>query len=117
MPVMVLYQTREFPKEVLEGIANLLASVTHDQLDAKIELRALRTEYSFNANEIHIEMRFRDFGEWSSDQLTQYHETVMTQLSDVLRQHDFEGAFSFYILPSNPPRSLWAQAKIRKEVR
>ncbi len=115
MPVMVLYQTRPFPEEVLEDIAHSLASLTNKQLSSKIELRAVQTTYSFNANEIHIEMRFRDFGEWSDKLMADYHAAVMKELGNIFNKHAIECAYSFYIVPSAPPRSIWGQANTSRE--
>jgi hypothetical protein len=112
MPVMVLYKDKDIPLAVVKVVIKEIALVTHELLDAKIEVRVVEPVYRFNANEIHIEMRFRDFGEWSNAKLEAYHSAVMEQGVKVLREHKVLCAYSFYIIPTTPPRSLWAQVKI-----
>ena len=112
MPVMILYETKPFPSAMLNEIAQSIASLTKEQLDAKIELRVVQTVFAYNANEIHLEMRFRDFGDWTNEQLTDYHVAVMSKLGNILSRHKITGSYSFYIIPSTPPRSIWDQGKV-----
>lgn len=111
MPVMVLYKGQKINVSVTESIARALADVTKQQLDAAIEVRVVETVYAYNANEIHIEMQFRDFGEWTNEQIATYHEAVMGVIGKELKQAGVVCAYSFYIIPSTPPRSIWAQDK------
>jgi hypothetical protein len=111
MPVMVLYKDKDIPAAVAESLAEEMAAVTQDLLDAKIEVRAVEPVYRFNANEIHVEMRFRDFGDWSDEQLKTYHEAIIKCMGEVLDRQGVGCTYSFYIIPSVPPRSIWAQAK------
>jgi hypothetical protein len=115
MPVMVLYKDKSISNEVVAEMANALAAATQKRLKAKIEVRALEPVYRFNANEVHIEMRFRDFGDYTDEQLEHYHSEVMTKLGDILKKHKVICSYSFYILPSLPPRSLWAQGSTDKD--
>lgn len=109
MPVMVLYKEKSIPNAVAADISTTTAAITHDLLDAKIEVRVIEPVYAYNANEIHLEMRFRDFGEWTDEKLADYHEEIMSNLGEVLRSHHIKCTYSFYIIPSTPPRSMWAQ--------
>lgn len=111
MPVMVLYKEKSISLDVTEAISKELADLTKADLDAAIEVRVVDVVQSHNANDIHIEMQFRDFKQWSDKRLEEYHAKVMSKIGDVLSAHDVKCAYSFYIIPSNPPRSIWAQNK------
>jgi hypothetical protein len=108
---MVFYKDKSIPGEVAADVTQALADVTSAVLDAKMEVRVVEPVQSFNANEIHIEMRFRDFMEWDDDALQQYHDKIMAAIGDVLKSHGVSCRYSFYIVPSLPPRSIWAQSK------
>jgi hypothetical protein len=112
MPVTVLYETREFSRNFLDDLTQSIAEFTAGQLAAKIEVRVVQTVYAYNANELHLEMRFRDFGDWTDEQLAKYHAAVMTKIGDTLGKHGESAAYSFYVLPSVPPRSLWDQGRV-----
>lgn len=111
MPVMVFYKDKGIPDAAAEAVIQEIADLTRTDLDAKIEVRVLEPKFSFNANEVHIEMRFRDFDEWTDEQVTQYHQKVMAGIGRVLKKHKASCQYSFYIIPTMPPRSLWAQGK------
>ena len=111
MPVIVLYKEKEIPTKVTTEIATSLAALTNEMLKAKIEVRVLEPVDSYNANEVHLEMRFRDFGEWSDDQLSTYHKAAMDLIGRVLASAGIRCSYSLYILPSDPKRSIWDQAK------
>lgn len=112
MPVMVLYKDKSIATAVSEGIAEAVAAVTDKELKAKVEVRVIEPVTSFNSNEIHLEMRYREFMEWSEQQLASYHKAVMAAIGEVLKSENIKCAYSFYILPSTPPRSIWAQDKV-----
>ena len=115
MPVMVLYKDKKIPLTIADDIATKTAKITHElAVDSAIEVRTLEPASTFNANEIHLEMAFRDFGDWSDEQLADYHEKVMSIIGAILKRHKLEAAFSFYILPTQPPRSIWAQSSTKK---
>jgi hypothetical protein len=109
---MIMYKDKSVSDNVCEPIAHAIAQITDSLLDAKIELRIVETIFAFNANEVHIEMRFRDFGEWSDRQLEDYHKKIMASLGDILKEHHISCSYSFYIIPSVPPRSIWSQDKV-----
>lgn len=111
MPVMVLYKEKNIPVKICASIANELARVTDNLLGAKIEMRVIETVYTYNSNEIHVEMRFRDFNEWSDQKLNNYHNEVMKCIGKVLKTNKIKCSYSFYIIPSTPPRSIWEQNK------
>lgn len=111
MPVMVLYSAKDIPVAVIADISKGVATLSTELLDASIEVRALQPVYAYNANEIHLEMGFRDFGEWSDERLADYHMQVMAKLGEVLSAHKLHCSYSFYIVPSAPPRAIWAQDK------
>ena len=108
---MVFYKDKIIPLLVASEISEELAVVTDAVLKAKIEVRILEPIYMFNANEIHIEVRFRDFNEWSNKQLEDYHGKTMKMIKKILQKHKIKCQYSFYILPSMPPRSIWTQEK------
>ena len=112
MPVMVFYKDKSISDKVAADVTQAVADVTDVVLDAKIEIRVIEPTQSFNANEVHIEMRFRDFKEWDDEALQQYHDRIMTAIGDVLKSHAVSCQYSFYIVPSLPPRSIWAQNKV-----
>ena len=112
MPVMMLYKDKKIPVDVAIKVADLLATMTSEKLNAKVEVRVVEPIYSHNANELHIEMRFRDFGEWSDKQIADYHDAVMQAIGNTLKEQGVKCAYSFYIVPSKPPRSMWAQEKL-----
>ncbi|HUD11718.1 MAG TPA: hypothetical protein VMS08_04875 [Candidatus Saccharimonadia bacterium] len=112
MPVMVLYKDKRISLSVAAQVTKTLADVTKAELGAPIEVRIVEPVDTYNANELHIEMGFRDFGEWTDKQLENYHASVMKQIEVTLRAEHVACAFSFYIVPSMPPRSLWAQTKL-----
>jgi hypothetical protein len=111
MPVMILYKNKSVSVKITDAMSLAIAKVTDELLKAKIEVRVLEPVSAYNANEIHLEMRFRDFGEWDDKQLENYHRSVMQVIGAVLKKHEIKCSYSFYILPSTPPRSIWAQAK------
>jgi hypothetical protein len=111
MPVMVLYKDKSISVRTAEAISQAVADVTNEKLKAKIEVRVIEPVASFHPNEIHLEMRYREFNEWSDEQIEDYHQSVMVVIGKVLADNDVDCAYSFYILPSAPPRSIWAQGK------
>lgn len=112
MPVMVFYKDKSVKAEAAEEIMQVLADVTDEILKAKIEVRVVEPVLqSPNANAVHIEVRFRDFGEYGDQQLEQYHDKVMAAIGEALKKHQVDCHYSFYIVPSMPPRSIWAQGR------
>lgn len=111
MPVTVFYKDKSVPHGAAEEVMRELADATSSMLDAKIEVRVIEPVQSLNANAVHIEMRFRDFGEYSDKQLQQYHQKAMAAIGEALKKHDVKCQYSFYIIPSMPPRSIWAQER------
>jgi methionine synthase II (cobalamin-independent) len=109
MPVMVMYRDKIIDDKVCADVAEAIAQLSDKLLNAKIELRVLDTTYAYNSNKLHLEMRFRDFNEWSDSQLEDYHQQVMDILGDTLKAHSVKCGYSFYIIPSIPPRSIWSQ--------
>lgn len=111
MPVMVFYKDKSIEPEAAQEVMEALANVTSAELDAKIEVRVVEPVLSFNANKVHVEMRFRDFGEYTDKMLEEYHTKAMAAIGAALKKHNVACQYSFYIVPSMPPRSLWAQGK------
>lgn len=111
MPVMVLYKEKSIAATVAADICQKLAAITKALLQAKIEVRVLEPVSAYNANEIHVEMRFRDVNDWTEDDLQHYHSEVMDGIKYVLKEHGTKCSYSFYIIPSLPPRSIWSQQK------
>lgn len=113
MPVMVFYKDKNVPLEAAKDVMKALSEVTDEVLAAKIEVRVVEPVLlSANANPVHIEVRFRDFGEYTDEQLQLYHDKAMTAIGDGLRDYKLRGKYSFYIVPSMPPRSIWAQGEL-----
>lgn len=115
MPVMVLYKDKKIPAEIADDISSELARITDEMLKGKIEVRTIEPVGSYNANPIHLEMRFRDFAEWPDSELEKYHKSVMELIGRILEKKEIACAYSFYIIPSMPPRSKWAQAESKSE--
>jgi hypothetical protein len=111
MPVMVFYKDPSISLEAAQHITQALAKITKEILDAAIEVRVIEPEYTFNSNEVHIEVKFRDFGEYSDEKLATYHQSAMDKIGDSLKKHSIKCSYSFYIIPTPTPRSMWAQAK------
>ena len=111
MPVMVFYKDRVISTAVAAEIAEEIAKETKTLLNAAIEVRVVEPVYSFNANEIHIEMQFRDLNDWDEKQLASYHKAIMASIENVLKANNIHCQYSFYIVPSQPPKSIWAQGK------
>ena len=109
MPVMVFYKDKSITAEAAQEVMQALADTTSSVLQAKIEVRVVEPVQSFNANDIHIEVRFRDFGEYKDDDLQRYHDEIMAAIGQALKKHGVKSQYSFYIVPSLPPRSIWAQ--------
>ncbi|MEK7571605.1 MAG: hypothetical protein AAB553_05005 [Patescibacteria group bacterium] len=108
---MVFYKDRDIKASIAEDVTKEVAETTQKLLAAKIEMRIIEPVATFNANPIHIEMQFRDFGDWSEKQLEDYHAEIMKSIGKVLKKNKITTQYSFYILPSLPPRSIWAQEK------
>lgn len=108
---MVFYKDKSVSLDVAEQVSKGLAKVSKEILDAAIEVRVVTTEYAYNANEVHIEVRFRDFAEYSDDKISTYHDAVMKEIGLILKANKVACRYSFYIIPTMPPRSMWAQAK------
>lgn len=112
MPVMVFYKEKQIPTEIATKISEEIAQATKSLLNAAIEVRIIEPLATFNANEIHIEMQFRDFNEWDARQLEKYHNEIMELIGKILKNNTLHCSYSFYIVPSNPPKSIWAQNKV-----
>jgi hypothetical protein len=112
MPVMIFYKDKKVTAAAAQDVMQVLADVTARELQAKMEVRVVEPVMSLNANAVHIEMRFRDFNEWTDETLQSYHEKMMAKIGEALSSHDFHGQYSFYIVPSMPPRSIWSQGKV-----
>ena len=112
MPVVVFYKDKKISDDVARRIINVLAEVSKDSLKAAIEVRVVEPVISYNANEIHLEMSFRDLGEWSVDQLKAYHHEVMADIKQLLLAAGVKCAFSFYITPQPSPPAIWEQIKL-----
>ena len=110
---MVLYRDKKITQSAIQEIMEELGRTTDALLKAKIEVRVFDVMQSYNANELHIEMRFRDFKEWSDSDLENYHKQVMSMLDGVLNKHNLAIAYSFYIVPTTPPRSMWDQGRVK----
>lgn len=109
MPVMIFYKDKNIDISVAKAIAESLAKVTKQTLDASIEVRVVEPQYTYNSNEIHVEMRFRDFDEYSDKRLEEYHSIAMETVGQVLKKKGIKCQYSFYIIPTQPPRSMWSQ--------
>jgi hypothetical protein len=111
MPVMVMYKDKSIPGDVSAAISEELARITQNLLKAASEIRVVEPVQAFNANEVHIEVRFRHTNEYPNELLKKYHEAVMFGIDAVLTQHDVKCAYSFYIIPTLAPPAIWGQAK------
>jgi hypothetical protein len=109
MPVMVLYKDKSVPLVAAHDMSDALGRITREKLGESYEVRVIEPVASYNANPVHIEIRFRDFGTWSDQLLADYHKEALAAVGQVFKSHGLHGQFSVYILPSLPPRSLWAQ--------
>jgi hypothetical protein len=69
MPVMVLYKEKSIDLVVTEELMQAVAGVTDKELSAKIEVRVIEPVQTFNANGLHLEMRFRELNEWTDSEL------------------------------------------------
>ncbi len=111
MPVMVFYKDKTIPTTAANDVIQELADITEAELQAKIEVRVVEPIQTYNANEVHIEVRFRDFGEYTDQVLQNYHDRIMAGIGKALKKHKLTCQYSFYIVPTMPPRSIWAQNK------
>jgi len=112
MPVMVMYKDKSVTDAASTDIMQALSAATRELLDSASEIRVIEPLTARNANIVHIEIRFRDFGDWPDKLLADYHESLMARIKQVFETHHMRGQFSVYILPSLPPRSIWSQTKV-----
>ncbi|HUD11854.1 MAG TPA: hypothetical protein VMS08_05565 [Candidatus Saccharimonadia bacterium] len=106
---MVLYKDKSVPLAAAKDMSDALGAITREMLGESYEVRVIEPLAAYNANEVHIEIRFRDFGTWTDELLADYHARVMKQIKAVFTRHQLKGQFSVYLLPSQPPRSIWSQ--------
>jgi hypothetical protein len=111
MPVMIMYKAKSIPNDVSAAISEELSKVTRNLLKEAIEVRVIEHVQVYNANELHVEVRFRNTSQYSDELLQKYHEAVMFGIDAVLTQQDIKCAYSFYIIPSLAPPAIWGQAK------
>ena len=111
MPVMVLYKDKSVPTSVAHDVSDALGRITREKLGESYEVRVIEPVAAYNANPVHIEIRFRDFGAWSDQFLSDYHKELLDAIGQVYKAHGLHEQYSVYILPSLPPRSLWSQGQ------
>jgi hypothetical protein len=112
MAVMVLYKDPRISLNIARAVMKMLAQTSREMLDTAIEVRVVEPLASHNANELHVDMHFRDFGDWSDELLADYHAAVMRQFYALLVERNIKCAYSFFIFPSDLPRSIWGQEKL-----